>query len=113
MKKFFSAIALAFILAFVLSAGRAMAADHGGHSGHGGQPVSQVYSAVGVIKAIAPAKLTISHEPVPSLRWPAMTMDFALPEQALAQGLEIGDRVHFDFVAQGNAFTVVDLEIME
>jgi Cu/Ag efflux protein CusF len=114
MKKLFPVIGLIFVLALALGAAWAMAAsDHCGHSGRSGQPPSQVYSAVGVIKAIAPAKLTISHGPIPSLNWPAMTMDFALPEQSLAQGLQIEDRVRFDFVGQGSAFIIVDLEIME
>jgi Cu/Ag efflux protein CusF len=113
MKKIFSATVLSFILTLVLGAGWVTAADHSGHGGHGGQAAIQVYSAEGIIKAIAPDKLTISHEPIPSLGWPAMTMNFALAEQSLSQDLKIDDQVRFDFTAQGNTYIIIELEIME
>jgi Cu(I)/Ag(I) efflux system membrane fusion protein len=42
--------------------------------------------------------VTLSHGPVPSLQWGAMTMDFRLPPRnQLPRGLEAGDRVEFEF----------------
>ena len=41
--------------------------------------------------------MTLSHEPVPALGWPAMTMTFALPNPGMARGLKTGDRVRFGF----------------
>jgi membrane fusion protein, copper/silver efflux system len=44
--------------------------------------------------------ITLSHGPIPSLKWPAMTMDFKLPRagpSALPRGLATGDRVDFEF----------------
>nr|WP_221229554.1 efflux RND transporter periplasmic adaptor subunit [Niveibacterium umoris] len=43
-------------------------------------------------------ELTLAHEPIASLKWPAMTMDFVLANNALAKGLKAGDAVQFDFV---------------
>lgn len=57
----------------------------------------------GTIQAIKPDEITIAHEPVPSLNWPAMTMGFKPPEKAVPEDLKVGDRVSFSFMktAQG------------
>ena len=57
-----------------------------------------VHHAEGTIEQIRQDVLTISHGPVPELKWPAMTMEFAAPKE-LPAGLKAGDRVAFDFVA--------------
>ena len=41
--------------------------------------------------------LTLSHGPVPSLKWGPMTMDFKLPQRGLPRGLAAGDKVSFEF----------------
>ena len=41
--------------------------------------------------------LTLSHGPIPSLKWPAMTMDFKLPPGGVP-GVRAGDKVTFEFV---------------
>ncbi len=40
----------------------------------------------------------ISHGPVPSLKWPAMSMEFAVANGGLLQGYKLGDMVAFEFV---------------
>lgn len=47
--------------------------------------------------------VTLSHGPVPSLQWPAMTMDFKAANASLLKGLQPGSRLAFEFVerAQG------------
>lgn len=57
----------------------------------------------GTIQTIKPDEITIAHEPVPSLNWPAMTMGFKSPEKGLPDDLKTGDRVSFSFMktAQG------------
>ena len=57
-----------------------------------------VHHAQGRVERVGPGTLTISHGPVPELKWPAMTMEFAAPKE-LTAGLKAGDRVAFDFVA--------------
>ena len=50
------------------------------------------------IDAVGKDAITLSHGPIPSLKWGAMTMDFkAPPQQALPPKLEAGDRVSFEF----------------
>lgn len=61
-------------------------------------------TARGVISAIDAegGKITIEHEPIASLEWPAMTMGFAA-SPALIQQAKVGDRVEFDLVVTGSA----------
>lgn len=51
----------------------------------------------GRITAVAANALTIAHDPVPSLDWPAMTMSFSTPAKGLPPDLKVGDRVSFSF----------------
>jgi Cu(I)/Ag(I) efflux system membrane fusion protein len=58
---------------------------------------SALYESVGRVEQISPASVTLSHQPVPAIGWPAMTMTFKLADPALAQGVKVGDRVAFGF----------------
>ncbi|MBA2676144.1 efflux RND transporter periplasmic adaptor subunit [Ramlibacter sp.] len=50
------------------------------------------------IEAIGKDALTLSHGPIPSIRWGPMTMDFKLPAAGpLPRNLRQGDRVGFEF----------------
>jgi Cu(I)/Ag(I) efflux system membrane fusion protein len=51
----------------------------------------------GRVEALSADQITISHEAVPSIGWPAMTMTFKLNPPTLAKGLKVGDRVAFGF----------------
>ena len=58
------------------------------------------HRAEGTVESVDAQAGTVSlrHEPVPSLKWPAMTMDFKLATPALLQALKPGARVGFEFV---------------
>jgi Cu(I)/Ag(I) efflux system membrane fusion protein len=50
------------------------------------------------VEAIGKDEITLSHEPIPSLKWGAMTMDFKQPSSTQLPGnLKAGDRVRFEF----------------
>lgn len=49
------------------------------------------------IEAIGKEAITLSHGPIASLKWGAMTMDFKLPGSGKPRNLEPGDRVSFEF----------------
>ncbi|MBZ7662605.1 efflux RND transporter periplasmic adaptor subunit [Klebsiella pasteurii] len=57
----------------------------------------QSYSAQGIIKAVSDEAVTIAHQPVPALKWPAMIMDFAITPQ-LREQVRPGESVMFHFV---------------
>jgi Cu(I)/Ag(I) efflux system protein CusF len=46
-------------------------------------------------------KVTITHEAIEALSWPAMTMRFTFENENLIQNLKVKDNVEFGFVQQG------------
>lgn len=70
-----------------------------------------VANAEGTIKAIDPAKhtVTLAHGAVPAVQWPPMTMAFSVAEDQLA-GLSVGDRVSFSFRLEGGKATIVSIK---
>ena len=63
---------------------------------------------VGVVDSVDQANkiVTISHEPIASLNWPAMTMDFGVEDKALLKKLIVGEKIKFQFAKQGNRYTI-------
>ena len=76
------------------------------------QPVtkSAVNQTKGVVKELDAKKgtVTLSHDPVPTLKWPAMTMAFKISPE-LAKGIEVGQKVDFEFQTQGMAATITKI----
>ena len=71
------------------------------------------YRGEGVVKAVdaAHAGITLAHEPIPSLKWPAMTMDFKVKDAALLRALKPGQRVVFDLAGEsGGEYTIVSIQ---
>ena len=66
--------------------------------------------AVGVVQLAdrAAGTATVAHEPVASLNWPAMAMQFAVGEAALFERLPVGRQVAFEFVGEGGAYRIVN-----
>ncbi len=56
-----------------------------------------LYESMGRVEQIGPASVTLSHQAVPAIGWPAMTMTFKLANPAQANGIKVGDRVAFAF----------------
>jgi Cu(I)/Ag(I) efflux system membrane fusion protein len=69
-------------------------------------PAPALYDSVGRIEQLTSQSVTLSHQPVPALQWPAMTMQFRLADPRLAQGLKPGDQVRFGFEQAGAGPTV-------
>lgn len=59
-------------------------------------PTAQL--VVGVVQAVDPAAgtITIHHEAVEALGWPAMTMPFKLARPELLDGVAVGDRIELE-----------------
>ena len=60
------------------------------------------HQTMGKVIAITPTAVTIAHEAVPSLQWPAMTMTFAPPATGMPADIAVGDEVHFAFMDSGS-----------
>jgi len=84
------------------------------HAAHGGNAASPVaneqktsanktggvgHQARGVLKAVNDdGTLNITHEPIASLGWPGMNMDFALANSSLVTGIQPGSTISFEVV---------------
>lgn len=66
-------------------------------------PQQSVIHGTGVVKDIdlTNKKITISHEAIPAINWPAMTMRFTFTDLNFGN-LKAGDQVNFTFIQQGN-----------
>ncbi|ACG77868.1 secretion protein HlyD [Phenylobacterium zucineum HLK1] len=64
------------------------------------------YETTGRIERLEGRSITLSHQPVPALQWPAMTMTFTLADPRLAAGLKEDDTVRFAFDQAGGVATV-------
>ena len=67
----------------------------------------------GVIKAIdaKSGTVTLAHDPVPAIKWPAMTMPFHISPE-LARGVSVGQRVNFEFTAKGMDGTITKINVL-
>ena len=106
-----------FCVAFV--PGGPLAAGHDGHDmgssrapAPGQANADLIHTGRGVIDVVDRngKKLTITHEAIPALNWPAMTMRFGLEDPVLLEDVRPGDKVRFDFREKGGEYSVVDLE---
>jgi Cu(I)/Ag(I) efflux system protein CusF len=76
------------------------------HDAHAQVP--QTAEGRGVVRAVnvQEGSVTIAHEPMPALGWPAMTMAFRVRSADMLTGLAVGARVHF-VLANDNGRPVV------
>ncbi|WP_428508778.1 efflux RND transporter periplasmic adaptor subunit [Roseateles sp.] len=68
------------------------------------------FTVLGVIEDISTTEMTLAHEPVPALKWPAMTMGFKLADPKLATGLKRRQTVRFSFTQQGDDYLITAVE---
>ncbi len=66
-----------------------------------------VHEVDGVFEAAFADGVSLSHEPIPALGWPEMTMDFGLADPALAEGLAAGAPIRFRVEDRGPGEYVV------
>lgn len=66
-------------------------------------PAARTGQGTGVITAIdaKAGKLTIKHDPIAAIGWPAMTMTFKASPPTLLNAVRIGQTIAFDVKAQG------------
>ena len=69
-------------------------------------PAAGLHETRGRIEALSAQSVTLSHEPVPAIGWPAMTMSFRLANPEIARGLKVGDQVTFAFQQEGSSQVV-------
>jgi Cu(I)/Ag(I) efflux system membrane fusion protein len=82
-------------LARLPGGGEAVAEDHAQHGLHRGRGrIASVETSKGTVQ--------IEHDPIPSLKWAAMTMAFAVADRKQLAALKPGDTVEFNLRSQPN-----------
>jgi len=69
---------------------------------------------MGVVKAIDTNKntITLQHDAIASLGWPAMTMAFKVASPDLLKAAKVGDQVHFTLRPAGMDSTLTSIQPM-
>jgi Cu(I)/Ag(I) efflux system membrane fusion protein len=71
-------------------------------------PTGALHRGEGKVERVGKNTITLSHGPIPSLKWGAMTMAFNLPANALHENINVGDAVTFEIrQIGGGAFEIV------
>lgn len=120
MKKLLKNISLSVIsmaIAYSAQASDAHHNMHGAASSTKAEMSKQVNEAhhqtIGVIKAIdnKQQKISISHEAIPEISWPPMTMNFIFtPVADKVKDLKPGEKITFSFTQQGNDYVLQSIE---
>ena len=79
---------------------------------HGQAEKAQVHKGNGVVTNVdrAAGKLTLKHDPIKSLNWPAMTMAFAVKDKAMLDKVAKDKKVEFEFMQQGQQFVITSIK---
>lgn len=102
-------IALSFVLAlYAATPAVSLAQSSMKDMDMGKKPAAGTHKATGVVKKIDPkaGTVTLAHDPVKSLNWPAMTMGFQVKDRTLLDKVQPGKKVEFEFVQQGKDYVI-------
>lgn len=100
------------VLALVLPAAAAMAQqkmDDGmdmAKKPAAGMPMA--HKAMGTVKKVdaKTGVVTVAHEPVKTMNWPAMTMGFKVKDKMLLDKFSDGKKVEFEFMQEGKDYVI-------
>jgi Cu(I)/Ag(I) efflux system membrane fusion protein len=75
-----------------------------------GKAGGDVHKGEGTVKSVEDGQVTLSHGPIPSLKWGEMTMPFQLPKDRLPKNIKVGDKVAFTIRAMKDGmYEVVEI----
>ncbi|MPW23171.1 efflux RND transporter periplasmic adaptor subunit [Paraburkholderia sp. CNPSo 3157] len=70
----------------------------------------QTYETTGKVEHVTGKDITFSHQPVPALGWPAMTMAFSKPASDAFPDVKPGQSVHFVFKQSDDGYQLTKVE---
>ncbi len=73
---------------------------------------AQSHKGVGTVKKVDPAagKVTIAHGPIPTMKWPAMSMTFTVKDKRMLGKFSQDKKVEFEFVEQGSNYVITSVK---
>ena len=110
-KVLFTAVALAASVSSSITLAQKMDGMKGmdmGKEHAASAPMAMTHHATGVVKKLDPKAgvVSVEHEPVKSLNWPAMTMGFHVTDKGLLDKFAVGKKVEFDFEQKSQGYVV-------
>ncbi|BBQ03429.1 hypothetical protein BSFA1_85570 (plasmid) [Burkholderia sp. SFA1] len=70
----------------------------------------QTYETTGKVEKVTAGDITFSHQPVPALNWPAMTMSFGKPAPDAFPDVKPGETMHFVFKQSDDGYQLTKVE---
>ncbi len=118
MKRPVAALLLAAMSVFAVSLAHAQSQGMGGMDMKGmdmkseKKAKSQTHKGAGTVTKVDPQKggVTIAHEAVQSMNWPAMSMTFKVKDKKMLDKVKEGDKVDFSFVQSGKDYTITQIK---
>lgn len=105
---------LATSLALSMTAFAALAADQ--HGVHGDGPKAEAntgaaHAGHGKINSVnlESGTVNLTHDPIESLKWPKMTMDFRARDPAILKDLKPGTQVDFELMKMGDGYHIMKI----
>lgn len=68
------------------------------------------YETTGKVEQVTATGITFSHQPVPALSWPAMTMAFGKPSETSFPDVKVGQTVRFVFKQSSEGYELTQVE---
>jgi Cu(I)/Ag(I) efflux system periplasmic protein CusF len=77
-----------------------------------GKKSEATHSGTGVVKGVDPRSglVTLTHEPIKSLNWSAMTMAFKVQDRKMLEKVKPGEKVHFTLVQSGKEYMITEIK---
>ena len=105
--------AVCIMTALSLAAPAPAAAQHAGHGAAPAQDAAAETSAPAVIRSVdaAGAKINVTHDPIPAIGWPKMTMDLPVTKNVDLSKVKAGDNVTIVLkLGRDKQYRVVDIK---
>lgn len=71
---------------------------------------SSFHQGIGRVESITPEEITISHQPISSIGWGAMTMPFKRPQDLQLDHIKVADQVSFKFQQINDAYIITSIQ---
>ena len=117
MKKYLliSAFTGTLMLASSFAMAQAMVPNMAGMPGMAHDTKAAEAHGVGVVKAIDTTQgtITLQHQAIPSIDWPAMTMPFKVASPDLLKDAKVGDKVQFTVRQAGKDTVVTSITLLK
>ena len=74
--------------------------------------MTKTHKGIGVVRDVntADGVITLAHEPIKSLNWPAMTMGFKVNNKTMLDKVKPGDKVQFTLVQTGKDYVITSVK---